>query len=260
MTVQAPDRFWSGIDIPKTIAGVLAAVSAAVLGSFLGVAGTLAGAAVASVVGSIGTELYHRFIARGSKKIKQTFVTAPAAVGTPPVAAAADEVPSDEPAEIDAPATTQVTATATAPKPSVRLRWGRVAAVAGAVFVLAMGSLTAFELLTKQTVADAVGADTGGGTTVGNVLTGTSKDTEVPATTPSGAPSETAGTEPTEAPTTGPADTTEEPTDQTTTEPDPAETGTAPVDPAPTGEPTGETQQPGAADQPGDGAPADGQG
>ena len=38
MSEQASDRIWSGIDIPKTIAGTLAAVSAAVVGSFLGVA------------------------------------------------------------------------------------------------------------------------------------------------------------------------------------------------------------------------------
>ena len=35
MTEHAPDRLWSGIDIPKTIAGALAAVCAAVIGSFL---------------------------------------------------------------------------------------------------------------------------------------------------------------------------------------------------------------------------------
>ena len=72
MTEHAPDRIWSGIDIPKTIAGVLAAVSAAVVGSFLGVAGTLVGAAVASIVGSVGTEIYQRWINRGSKKIAAT--------------------------------------------------------------------------------------------------------------------------------------------------------------------------------------------
>ena len=268
MTVHAPDRFWSGIDIPKTIAGVLAAVTAAVLGSFLGVAGTLAGAAVASLVGSLGTELYHRFIARGGKKIKQTFVTAPAAVGTPPVAATEDEVPSDEPTEITAPTTTigATTTTGAAGKPSTRLRWGRVAAVAGAVFVLAMGSLTVFELLTKQTVADAVGADSGGRTSVSQFLTGDGDEkNEEPATTPSTAPSasETDGTEPTTAP-------TGEPSDGASTEPSepvPGSTSSAPDDPATTDGPAQETEQPGSAEEPGApeepadlNAPADGQG
>src|SRR3954452_8355878 len=89
MTEYQPDRIWSGIDIPKTVAGVLAALSAAVVGSYLGVAGTLAGAAVARVIGSIGTEVYARSIHKGRQKLQGTFTAAPAAIGTPPVAAAA---------------------------------------------------------------------------------------------------------------------------------------------------------------------------
>src|SRR3954451_13722048 len=94
MTEQAPDRIWSGIDIPKTIAAALAAVCAAVVGSFLGVAGTLIGAAVASVIGSVGTEIYDRSLKRAQKKLPTlapAFIKAPAAVGTPAVAAASEE-------------------------------------------------------------------------------------------------------------------------------------------------------------------------
>src|SRR3954468_4724975 len=94
MSEQAPDRLWSGIDIPKTIAAALAAVCAAVVGSYLGVAGTLIGAAVASVVGSVGTEVYDRSLKKGRKKLQTlapVFVKAPAAVGTPPVPAATEE-------------------------------------------------------------------------------------------------------------------------------------------------------------------------
>ncbi|HEX8135011.1 MAG TPA: hypothetical protein VF880_16475, partial [Actinomycetes bacterium] len=141
MTEQAPDRLWSGIDIPKTIAGALAAVCAAVIGSFMGVAGTLIGAAVASVIGSVGTEIYHRSIQKGTKKLQTlapTFVKAPAAVGTPDVAAATED---DSPSHIVAPAAPGT------------IRWGRVAAIAGALFVLAMGSLTMAELFTGKSVA-----------------------------------------------------------------------------------------------------------
>jgi len=238
MTDHAPDRIWSGIDIPKTIAGVLAAVSAAVLGSFLGVAGTLAGAAVASIVGSVGTEIYHRWIDRGSKKIKSTFVTAPAAVGTPAVAAAEEETPSEE-----AP-----------PRPPAKLHWGRVAAVAGAVFVLAMGALTAFELLTHQSVADAVGNRSSSSTTLGSVLSGNdSGKSRTPATTPSESapateesPAETATTEPA----TEPSKTTE-PTEPTAT--------VEPTEPATTEGPAGQTHQPDGGTQPGnENAPAGG--
>jgi hypothetical protein len=213
MSEQAPDRILSGIDIPKTIAGVLAAVSAAVVGSFLGVAGTLAGAAIASVVGSVGTEVYRKLVARGQKKIVATFVTAPAAVGTPEVAAAADESPSDE-----EPVTV----------PAKKMRWGRVAMVAAGMFLLAIGSLTAFELISGESAADAVGHHSSSSTTVGSVFGGSSNSNDTtPATTPtSTSPSPTATT--TEAPA------TTEPTTATTTEPTQSAAPTDTAAPTPT--------------------------
>jgi len=207
MTEHAPERIWSSIDIPKTIAGTLAAVSAAVVGSFLGVAGTLVGAAVASIVGSVGTEIYQRWINRGSQKIKTTFVTAPAAVGTPPVAAAEEESPSDEP-----------------PAPPRNIRWGRVATVAGALFVLAMGLLTAAELISHKSVADAVGNKSSGTTTVGSLLGGDGeKKNNKPAVTPSDS------TSPSEEPSGEPGTTpSESPSPSSTTEPSEAPTSEAP--------------------------------
>ncbi len=219
MSEHAPDRVLSGIDVPKTIAGVLAAVSAAVLGSFLGVAGTLVGAAVASVVGSVGTEIYRKFITRGHKKIVATFVTAPAAVGTPSVAAASEESPSqpepDEASGVAAP---------------MKMRWGRVAMVAAGVFVLAIGSLTAFELITGKSAAEATGHHTGSTTTVGSIFGGQKKSDQV--TTPASTPTSTA---PTDAPATGTTGTsaTTSPTVDATT----GSTPSAPADtttPAPT--------------------------
>lgn len=237
MTDHAPDRLWSGIDITKTIAGVLAAVSAAVLGSFLGVAGTLVGAAVASIVCSVGTEVYHRWIDHSSKKIKSTFVAAPAAVGTPPVAAAEEESPSTGPEP---------------PAPRGKLRWGRLAAVAGALFVLAMGGLTAFELITQRTVADAVaGTDSGRTTTVSNVLSGddgSSKD-DKPATTPSGSTPDGDDATRNEAPSTAEPTTTPGTENPGTTEP---------ADPAAT-EPADETGEPASTGEPGTGQPGTGQ-
>ncbi|GAB2619044.1 hypothetical protein Aab01nite_32960 [Paractinoplanes abujensis] len=236
MTEHAPAKILSGIDIPKTIAGTLAAVSAAVVGSFLGVAGTLIGAAVASLIGSVGTELYHRFINRGSEKIK-TFVTAPAAVGTPPVAAAEDEVPSDEPVVDRRP---------------VKMRWGRITAAAGLLFVLAMGGITVFELIAQRSIADAVGHKTSSSTTLGNAFKGDNGSDEKPATTPSTQPS----ADPTGEPTADPAETaaptgTAAPTDTSapaeSPEPqqtDGTQTGTAPTEAPADGqtEPDGTTQ------------------
>jgi hypothetical protein len=214
MSEQASSRsVWSGIDIPKTIAGVLAAVSAAVVGSFLGVAGTLGGAAVASIVGSVGTEIYHRWIARSSQKIRQTFVTAPAAVGTPEVAAAAEEIPSQpEPG-------TGPGASAT----GARMRWGRVAAVAAAVFVLAMGALTAFELISGKSAADAVGKKSAGSTTVCEVVHCAKKSASTGTTTPAPSASATpsADTSASDAPSESAS-----PSASATTSPEPAATDT----------------------------------
>jgi len=215
MTEHAPDRILAGIDIPKTIAGVLATVSAAVLGSFLGVAGTLAGAALASVVGTIGTEVYQRSIHKGARRLQSSFVTAPAAVGTPSVTAARYEVPSEpEPAA--------------APR---QIRWGRVAAIAASVFVLAIGTLTAFELITGKSAADTVGHRTSSSTTVGSLLGGAGKKA-TPTPAPSGA------TTPTPTTTTTGATQDPSPTATTTAPTSPAPTTAATTQPAETGAPT----------------------
>ena len=208
MTERTPDRIWSGIDISKTIAGALAAVCAAVVGSYLGVAGTLIGAAVASVVGTLGTEIYAGSLKKGREKLQTlapAFVKTPAAVGTPPVAAATED---------ESPSHTVV------PKPQIR--WKRIALVAGAVFVLAMGSLTVFELFSHRSVASIVGNGTKAPSTVGGLLNpGTGDATPTPSSSPSPSPTET--TPPAVAPTTtqtttpAPASTTTPATQPTTT-------------------------------------------
>ena len=209
MTEQAPDRIWSGIDIPQTLAGALAAVCAAVAGSFLGVAGTLTGAAIASIVGSVGTEVYARSINKGTRKLRTlapTFIKAPAAVGTPPVEAASEE---------DSPSHT------TPPRPPVQVRWGRVATAAAVLFLLAMASLTVVELMAGQSMASILGHTTTGSTTFSSVTDGGDAD-EDPAPVVSGTPSDETtptdapSTEPTEAPTT--TELTTEPTKEPTTE------------------------------------------
>ena len=221
MTEQAQDRIWAGIDIPKTVAGALAAVCAAVVGSYLGVAGTLIGAAVASVVGTVGTEVYERSIKKGGKRLQTlapAFIKAPAAVGTPPVAAVTEEY---SPSHI------------VAPRPQIR--WKRVALLAGAAFVLAMGSLTVVEMLAHKSVASMVGNDTTAGSTVGGLLDpGSGSATTTPSHAPSSAtPSDTApAVAPTKiAPTTTEAPTPTPPTTVPTTEP----TTVAPTTDAPPG-------------------------
>ena len=237
MTEHAPERIWSTIDIPKTVAGVLAAVSAAVIGSFLGVAGTLAGAAIASVVGSVGTEIYHRWIDRGRDKIKSTFVTAPAAVGTPPVAASHTAASQAEP-----PGVVRASATVPSPTPPRAMRWGRVVAVAAALFVLAVALLTVFELVAHRSIADTVGHQSGRSTTIGSVLTGHERRSDrAPAESPSPEPSDSSS--PSETPSTTEPTPSQEPTNQ------------APFTGGPTTEPPTQGTQPtgGPTDQSGTG-------
>lgn len=234
MSEQAPDRLWSGIDVSKTIAGALAAVCAAVIGSFLGVAGTLVGAAVASIVGSVGTEIWARSLQHGGKKLQETvapaFIKAPAAVGTPGVAAATeDERPSH-----------------TVPSPPRRqIRWKRVGLIAGAVFVLAMGSLTIFERVTHQSVASAVGNSTGATSTWGGIFNpGRDNTPTTPAVTTTPTPT------PTEAPASPSSTATETEAPATTSPTTPTGTGSTDGDTEPTTAPTTEApvQSPPAAD------------
>lgn len=227
MSEQAPDRLWSGIDIPKTIAGVLAAISAAVVGSFLGVAGTLVGAAVASIIGSVGTEIYQRSIHRGAKKLQTiapTFIKVPAAIGTPEVAAAT---------EADSPSHT------VAEPVKRQIRWGRIAMIAGALFVLAMGSLTVAELVSGKSAASWTGNGNGSTTTFSGVVKSSEKKT-TPTPTPAATPADKAPADQATEPATEPT-----PAEQQATEPATEPTADAPATDAPLDnqQPDGDTQQ-----------------
>jgi hypothetical protein len=196
MTEQRPDRSWAGIDIVKLVAGTLAAVSAAVVGSFLGVAGTLIGAAVASLIGTVGTEVYARSLNRGYTRLRHTYAG-------PPLA--------PEPAP-DPPPTTSGREYA-----RTRPRWKSVAVVTAAVFVLAMGAVSAVELLAGRSVSSMFGNPSGGGTTISSVgrkAAPTPAPTRAPsptATPPSAGPSAPTST-PTAAASERPAPSTPTPT------------------------------------------------
>ncbi|MEV6595683.1 hypothetical protein AB0M36_02340 [Actinoplanes sp. NPDC051346] len=233
MSEQAPDRLWSGIQISKVIAGTLAAVAAAVLGSYLGVAGTLAGAALASVVGSVGTELFNNSLKRGTRQLQTvapSFIKAPAAVGTPPVAAATEQ---ENPAHI------------VPPRARRRIRWGHAALAACALFALSMGAVSLIEAFTDKPISATVRQTSGTGSTLFGGRSDTGKDEKKPKTS---VPSPDSPTEETSTPD---PSTSEAPTDA----PQQPPATTTPVTPEPTTEAT--TQAPGAGgasdpDQPAD--------
>ncbi|MGA5304804.1 hypothetical protein ACPCHT_33185 [Nucisporomicrobium flavum] len=226
MSEQAPDRLWSGIQISKVVAGTLAAVAAAVLGSFLGVAGTLAGAALASVVGSVGTQLFDNSLKRGTKTLQTVapaFIKVPAAVGTPPVAAATEE---EKPSH-------------TVPQEPGRfaIRWKPVLVGAATVFIVAMGAIFALEASAGRSLASMTGHGSSAGTTLTSLVSSKSDSKQdKPATTPSESPA------PDESPTPD-SSTTESPEPGATTDtPEPTGTTTAPEEPTTT-EPATEAPQ-----------------
>lgn len=247
MTEHAPDRLLSGPQLTKLVAGTLAAVSAAAIGSFLGVAGTLIGAAVASVVGSLGTEIYQRSLNRGANKLQTlapAFVKAPAAVGTPAVAAATEE---DDPAHTVAP--DEVTEKRAEEQPRPKLRWKPIVVGAVAVFIIAMGAIFAVEAFAGRSLNSITTGTDSGRSTIG-VPVGDNDRSPSPAVTPSGTPSPsgTPDTSSSEAPV-PPTDQPVEPTDTTGTTtgtPTDAPTVTDPPEPTSTGgaEPNQQQQQP----------------
>ncbi|MEV4702279.1 hypothetical protein [Actinoplanes sp. NPDC049316] len=240
MSEQAPDRLWSGIQITKVVAGTLAAVAAATLGSFLGVAGTLAGAALASVVGSVGTQLFDNSLKRGTKTLQTvapTFIKAPAAVGTPAVAAATEE---EKPSQ-------------TVPQPEqgrFSIRWKPILLGTATIFLLAMGAIFAVEAMAGRSLTSVTtGHDPGGGSTLTSVFSRDDKDgkpTPSPSETPAPGESSAPDSSTSQAPEPGATTGTPEPTGTTTAPAEPTtEPATEPATEAPqqTDPPAGGDQQ-----------------
>ncbi|MFI7599281.1 hypothetical protein [Actinoplanes sp. NPDC049681] len=233
MSEQAPDRLWSGIQISKVIAGTLAAVAAAVLGSFLGVAGTLAGAALASVVGSVGTEIFNNSLKRSTKHLQTVapaFIKAPAAVGTPPVAAATEE---ENPSHTVLPE-----------RRPLAIRWKPVLAGTAMVFLIAMGAIFAVEATAGRSLASLTGHKSSGSTTITSLVSkndDSSDRNDKPATEVSETPSDDESSTPDTSPSETPATDAPEQT-PATTEPTPESTQTTTQAPEQT--PAGDQQQP----------------
>ncbi|MGW3353105.1 hypothetical protein ACWDA3_58285 [Nonomuraea rubra] len=122
---------------PQIGGGALAAATAAVTASYLGVAGTVLGAAVVSVGTTVGTAVYAHYLKRTGEKVKQH--TANARRGH-----------ASEGAGIGGSSTLP----AAGEEPRRRLRWTRVAAAAGLVFAISMGSILTYQTVADRTVAE----------------------------------------------------------------------------------------------------------
>ena len=167
-----PERV--SLSFTQLVASVLAAVSASIAASVFGVAGTLIGAALGSAVSVVGGFVYARSLERSRQAVRLTLGVAaarrpggraPADPGGGPDGAPDDGAPDDGAPDEGAPDETRAPA-GRGRRLRVALTPQRLALGAGALFVLTMGLITGFELLTGQPVAASVEGQHGSGVSV----------------------------------------------------------------------------------------------
>jgi hypothetical protein len=237
MTEPQPPRV--EINWVQVSASALAAVSSAVLLSTVGVAGTIIGAAIGSVFATAGSAIYSHFLGLSRSRVAAAQAAAldrltHARSGASGVWADTRRNPSPTvtfsaarvAAELD-DAERELESAPDEARPSWRevladLRWKRIAAVAGGIFVVAMLVIVSFELVTGRAVSTYTGgADSGTRSSIPGLgakhgsgtpaktpapTTGTTSSpaapssTSTPSETPTPSPSETPSQAPTSAP------------------------------------------------------------
>jgi hypothetical protein len=189
--------------VSRLLAGGLAAISGAVVASRIGVEGTLAGAALTSIFVAVATALYSHSLTLAHRRMRRVLVSRAGGDADPGEAAA---------------------------RP---IRWQRVAVTAAVVFAIAVGAITAVEVVAGQPLASLFGnrPRPGASTSIGVVASGTRESTP-PATQVPGAPTTSlSGSVPT---TTAPVGVPTTTLPATTTSPSTAVTATTLASQAPT--------------------------
>mgnify|MGYP001207594030 CR=1 FL=1 len=218
--------------LPQIVGGALAAVTVAVVGSTLGTAGTVIGAALASVVGAVAGTLYTAGIDRGRRSVGAA------------VSKGWQRVRGQDPA-VELEATDDLTLVLepveaqdrTSPGHTAEERsrtWRRVLLRIGvsaiAIFAIAFGAITVWELSTGQTLSGDNGTTITGGSRRPSRTPSPSATVTVTAT-PTATPSATPSVTPTVTPT--PTTVTPEPSPTTPPgTPSPAVTTSAAPTPA----------------------------
>ena len=216
---QPPQPKTKRLDMSGTqlVGGAFAAMTAAVIGAQLGVAGTVLGAAIGSVVAGTAGSLYTASLKHTQTKIASAFI---GRVGDTPVQITTtdrtpDERTPDERSTVDgwhavtqpaaavAPPSPDPVATAAeidpAGGPAAQGPWKPILVATVAVFLLAIAGITAFELITGQSVSG------GQGTTISQVGDGRSGGSDTPRQAPSTDTSTEPTTEPSAPPSTEPS-------------------------------------------------------
>ena len=175
------------LSLTQVLASVLAAVSASVAASVFGVAGTVIGAGLGSAISVVGGTVYARSLERSRQAARLALAVATAKrLG---VRGGADPAATAGPAGSMGPAGSTGPAGQADPPPTRgRLRLAltpqRLALGAGALFLLTMGLITGFELLTGKPVAASVEGRQGSGV---SVLGGTARSAPSTGPAPSSA-------------------------------------------------------------------------
>ena len=218
----------------QAMAGALAAVSSAVLLSTVGVAGTVIGAAIGSVAATVGGAVYSHYLAVSRDRVAYAAAArsrvrrargevgdaaTELALERPRAEERLDEAEHDlQKAELGLGAADEPTAPS-AWREAVRgLPWRRLLLAAGAVFVVAMVAIVAFELISGRAVSSYTGgSDKDGPRTSVPGLGGGDEQKPKPTPTPSPSEEPSAEVSPTAVP------------------PSPTESGTGTTTPTPTG-------------------------
>ncbi|MGW6746501.1 hypothetical protein ACWGDX_38185 [Streptomyces sp. NPDC055025] len=172
------------LSVPQVAGSAVAAVAAAVLASRLGVYGTIIGAGVVSVVATCGGPVFQHMLRRTGERLREVReVTVQGKPGGRRLSAPGDspggprgEAPLGD-GEFGAPTTH-----------GTRVRgWKRPVLAAAGVFVVTMGGITGYELISGH------GLSGGAATTVGSAVRGGGGGGDDTPATPSGTPSGSTG-------------------------------------------------------------------
>ncbi|GHF74513.1 hypothetical protein [Streptomyces thermodiastaticus] len=166
---QAPRRRID-LSVPQVAGSALAAVVAAKLASYFGVYGTILGAGVVSVIATCGGPVFQHFFRRTGEQLRTVTSARPAVAPAPRDATGRSAAPTRVATVVRDPAD------GAAPIPggysqgtvyrARRRGWKRPAVAALLVFVVTMGGITVYELVSGDSFSG------GRGTTVGNAVTG----------------------------------------------------------------------------------------
>jgi hypothetical protein len=167
-TKQRNETEQLSLSLTQVLGSVLAAVSASVAASTFGVAGTVIGAALGSAVATVGSVVYTQSLKRSHSALRQTVGVAAARR----LGGRSDDDPGDPP-------------DGRGHRLRMALTPQRLAMGAGALFLLTLGLITAFEILTGQPVAASVDGQHGSGVSVFGGTEKKKSSTPKPSSTPS---------------------------------------------------------------------------